>query len=59
MWFIWLPVILIITFVIFKYSNNDVQKPDESKSPLEVLKRRYANGEISDGEFENKRKKLK
>jgi len=34
-------------------------KSEEKESPLDILKRRYANGEISTEEFEERRNKLK
>ena len=32
--------------------------PTSAESPLEVLKRRYAQGELSDEEFEEKKRRL-
>ncbi|NOY66030.1 MAG: SHOCT domain-containing protein [Gammaproteobacteria bacterium] len=56
MWIFWILVIIAI-FMIFKSfmgSNSD----SGSDSPLEILKKRFARGEINEEEFERKRKEL-
>lgn len=64
MWIFWLPIfILVIVFILSMLRNSiffDRQnKSEEKESPLDILKRRYANGEISTEEFEERRNKLK
>lgn len=61
MWIFWLPIlILIIVFIVRIIGNNDAfRRLKEKESPLDILKRRYANGEISTEEFEERRNKLK
>ncbi|WP_372769445.1 SHOCT domain-containing protein [Lutibacter sp.] len=64
MWIFWLPIfILAIVFILALLRNNkffDKQNKNmERESPLDILKRRYANGEISTEEFEERRNKLK
>ena len=57
MW-IWIPVVIISIVLLVKLldkTNSDKSKSAES--PLDVLKRRYANGEIDTEEYE-KRKKI-
>lgn len=64
MWVFWLPIfILAIVFILALLRNNNFygrqNKSEEKESPLDILKRRYANGEISTEEFEERRNKLK
>ncbi len=59
MWIFWILIIVGLVFLI-KWSVQQ-NKPVESRaneSSLEILKKRYARGEIDRGEFEQKRKEL-
>ncbi len=63
-WMFWLPIlILAIIFILILFRNNNFfgrqNKSEERESPLDILKRKYANGEISTEEFEERRNKLK
>ena len=60
----WLPIlILAIILILALLRNNNFfgrqNKSEERESPLDILKRKYANGEISTEEFEERRNKLK
>lgn len=56
----WLLIIIGVVFLIF-WTVNKVkraeQKPEE-ESALDILKKRYASGEIDKEEFEEKKKNL-
>jgi putative membrane protein len=60
--FMWLILILIAGVIIYfavnrsKGTGKPVGSPEES--PIEILKRRYANGEISREEFNRMKKEL-
>ena len=54
---IWLAVIIGIIFLIFFLYRKTVASPAES-SALEILKRRYAGGEISKKQYEEMKKEL-
>ncbi len=59
MWLFWLLVIAAIVVVIMSALNS--QSGNSSKiedSPLEILKRRYARGDIDEEEFMRRRKQL-
>lgn len=59
MWAIWIPVILLLAVFIYRYFNSiNKNKYSEQESPLDILKRRYANGEISTEEYEKRKKTL-
>ena len=56
MWIFWIVlVVLVIWIVQGSMGNNNSASGD---SALEILKKRYAKGEIDKDEFERKRKEL-
>jgi len=56
----WALVILGIVYVVkvLMGRGNEGAAPQERESALEILKKRYARGEINKEEFEEKRKDL-
>jgi putative membrane protein len=54
LWFIFFILIIIVFFLLFNYFDKD--KSDETA--LEILQKRYARGEISKEEFDEKKKDL-
>lgn len=55
-WGMWLIPLLIILIVYLLFKNNSQSKNQET--PLEVLKRRYAKGEITKEEYEQMKSDL-
>ncbi len=56
MWFIPLLVILVIYLLI---KNNSQTKSEQgSETPMEILKKRYAKGEITKEQFEEMKKDI-
>jgi len=59
MWIFW---ILIIAGIFFIFQNvmkgNSNNASSDKESPLDILKKRYARGEIDEEEFERRRKEL-
>ncbi len=49
-WGMWFIPLLIIVFVFFIIKINNTYKRNET--PLDILKKRYANGEITKEQFE-------
>lgn len=54
--FWWFLIIALIVIVVRTVLNTN--KKSGNETPLEVLKRRYANGEIDKEEFEERKKDL-
>ena len=58
MWIFWILIIIVLVwFVAFTTRRNNDSSGNE-KSALDILKERYARGEIDREEFEQKRKDL-
>lgn len=65
-WIFWLIIIILVVWGVVSIVRNsqnrrsaDHQKLSESlESPLEILKKRYARGEITKEEFEEMKKEL-
>ena len=58
MWFFWILIIVaLVGFVMLATRRGDIPSRRE-KSALEILKERYASGEIDREEFEQKKKDL-
>lgn len=58
MWIIWIPLILIAVY-LFRRDRYEGDKKERRESAIEVLKRRYASGEIAKEEFEERLKILR
>ncbi|MDA3809277.1 MAG: SHOCT domain-containing protein [Spirochaetaceae bacterium] len=54
-----LGLILIIVLVYFIFKKNGTISTGSSDSPLELLQKRFINGEINQEEFEEKREILR
>jgi len=59
MWIIFLIVIGLLVYFIYQAHKTKGQAPTENESPLEILKRRYAKGEITKEQFEAMKEDLK
>ena len=56
MWFIPLLIILLIYFLV--KNNSQTKDGQGSESPMEILKKRYAKGEITKEQFEEMKKDI-
>lgn len=57
MWIFWILIIVAIIF-LFKAGDSDRGSDGKHETPLEILEKRYANGEIDDEEFRRRKKEL-
>lgn len=59
MWIFWVLIFVGIIFLIINITKGNTGKSFmENESPLEILKKRYARGEIDEEEYERRRKEL-
>lgn len=59
MWVLWIIIFLVVILVIkLLISAGNKQISPSSETPIEILKRRYANGDIDEEEFNRRRKTL-
>jgi len=62
MWMFWLFIIFAIIFLIKassdKSSSNERRANQQRETPLEILEKRYARGEIDEEEFQRRKKEL-
>ena len=56
MWIFWLLIVLVILWGIKTTTSGSASS--QQKSALDILKDRYARGEIDEAEFEKKKKNL-
>ena len=59
MWIFWLLIIVALLGFVALATRRGGISPQNEKSALEILKERYAKGEIEREEFEQKQKDLK
>ncbi len=59
-WIFWLIVIALILWLVVNQLNRNKPNLENhiNESPLDILKKRYARGEINKDEFEEKKKDL-
>ena len=58
MWIFWLLFIIAFIWGAKVLTSSGKNTPDKQKSALDILKNRYAKGEIDKQEFEQKRKRF-
>ena len=57
MWWLWLIIIAVVLILLYSVNNSRVGSSIISKeTPLDLLKKRYAKGEIDKQEFEEKKR---
>ena len=58
MWLFWILLIVVIVWAVKAVIGSSSNPSEKRKSALDILKDRYAKGEIEREEFEQKRKDL-
>ena len=57
MWIFWILIIFAIA-MLFKAGVSDSNSGGHRETPLEILEKRYARGEIDEEEFQRRKKEL-
>ncbi|MGB5709201.1 MAG: SHOCT domain-containing protein [Arenicellales bacterium] len=57
MWIIWIAIIVAVVLLMRASSRSD-NTPNRNESAIEILKKRFANGEISEEEFKRKKEMI-
>ena len=57
-WLTGMVFIVLIIWIIFRVANQNSYRSNRSSSAMDILKERYAKGEINKEEFEEKRKQI-
>jgi putative membrane protein len=55
---VWAAIIVVIVVLVRMFTSSSHHDEHTSRTPIEILKRRYASGEISKEEFEEKKHDL-
>ena len=59
MWLIWIVIAAVIIYLVFNLSKrNKISIDSAEQSPIEILKRRYAKGEITKEEFDRIKREI-
>ena len=58
MWFIFIPIVVFFIWIMLRQKQTHKYFEQQKDSPLYILKKRYANGEITTEEYEQMKKKL-
>lgn len=59
MWLFWIVLIVVFVLLIKGISSGgNTNNASQNESPLDILKKRYANGEIDEAEYKRRRKEL-
>ncbi|MBI1222000.1 MAG: SHOCT domain-containing protein [Bacteroidetes bacterium] len=58
MGFIWIPFLVLSVWMLFRFLSKDKNVSSKNESAMEILERRYAEGEINTEEFEERKKAL-
>ena len=57
-WILGLIILVVVILIIAKVLNQDNTRSSDRKTALDILKERYARGEIDKAEFEEKKKDI-
>lgn len=57
MWIFWLVLLVVLVYVL-KDIFGSINKNSSSDKAMEILKQRFARGEIDEAEFEQRKKQL-
>ena len=58
MWLFWILLIVVVAWAAKAAARSTNNSPEKQRSALDILKDRYARGEIGQEEFQQKRRDL-
>lgn len=58
MWLIWLVLIIAFVYIIKTMVTSDSTKMGNGESPIDILNKRLARGEIDEGEYHRLRNEI-
>lgn len=58
MFLFWIALITLIGYLLYKFFKRTKSLTGSDRNSLDILKKRYARGEISESEFERRKHKL-
>ena len=58
MWILWILIIVGIFFIFQNMTKGNSSGSPDKETAMDILKKRYARGEIDEEEFERRRKEL-
>ena len=59
MWIFWIVLIVVVVLLVRAFANGRTPLPSpREETPLDILKARYARGEIDEEEFQRRRREL-
>lgn len=58
MWILFLVVIVLLIYFIIQATRTRGRTPTHTENPLDILKKRYAKGEITKEDFDRMKKDL-
>lgn len=57
-WILWIAVIVVMVYAVVQVSKTGTPGGGQQEKPLDILKRRYAKGEINKEVFDRMKKDL-
>ena len=59
-WFFWITIVILVVLILYFLMRSTQRSAysQSKESPLDILKRRYANGEMTSEEFEERKRIL-
>jgi len=58
MWILWIVITAGVFFLIQSVVKGNTRNSYDNETPMEILKKRYARGEIDEEEYERRRNEL-
>jgi putative membrane protein len=56
---LWIALIALVLYLVFRFINQQGSRRNEGTTALDILNKRYAAGEISKEEYEEKKSELR